>query len=147
MRAVIQRVKSAVIDIDDNGKKSRKEIGQGLVILIGIDVNDTEENMQKLAEKCRGIRIFCDENDKMNLSVNDIGGSVLIVSNFTLCADTSHGKRPSFINAARPEQSEPLYERFVELFCEHTPTVTGVFGADMQINLVNDGPVTIVIDA
>lgn len=101
MKAVVQRVKSAVVDIDDNGNISREEIGQGLVILLGIYTTDTEQNMKQLAERCRGMRIFTDENDKMNLSVNDIGGEVLIVSNFTLCADTSHGKRPSFIAAAR----------------------------------------------
>ena len=89
--------------------------------------------------------VFRDENDKMNLSVNDIGGEVVIVSNFTLCADTSHGKRPSFINAAKPDVSLPLYNKFVEEFSKHTPVKTGVFGADMEIDLVNDGPVTIIL--
>jgi len=146
MKAVIQRVDSAIIDIDDNGCKSREEIGKGLVILLGIYSTDTEQNMKALAERCRGMRIFCDENDKMNLSVNDINGEVLIVSNFTLCADTSHGKRPSFIAAARPEQAKPLYDKFIELFKEHTPVKTGVFGADMKINLVNDGPITLIVE-
>lgn len=146
MKAIIQRVDSAVIDIDDNGIKTHEEIGKGLVILLGIYATDTEQNLKTLAERCRGMRIFCDENDKMNLSVNDIGGEVLIVSNFTLCADTSHGKRPSFIAAARPEQAKPLYDKFIEIFKEHTPVKTGVFGADMKINLVNDGPITLVVD-
>ena len=146
MKAVVQRVKSAVIDIDDNGNISREGIGQGLVILLGIYTTDTEQNMKQLAERCRGMRIFTDENDKMNLSVNDIGGEVLIVSNFTLCADTSHGKRPSFIAAARPEQAKPLYDQFIEIFKTHTPVKTGVFGADMKIDLVNDGPITLIVE-
>ena len=146
MKAVVQRVKSAFIDIDDNGNISREEIGKGLVILLGIYTTDTEQNMKQLAERCRGMRIFTDENDKMNLSVNDIGGEVLIVSNFTLCADTSHGKRPSFIAAARPEQAKPLYDQFIEIFKTHTPVKTGVFGADMKIDLVNDGPITLIVE-
>lgn len=146
MRAVIQRVDSASIEINDNGNISRNEIGRGLVILLGIYDTDTEKNLKLLAERCRGVRIFSDENGKMNLSVNDIGGEVLIVSNFTLCADTSHGKRPSFIAAARPEQAKPMYDAFVDMFKSHTPVKTGVFGADMKINLINDGPVTLVID-
>ncbi|MBQ4628363.1 MAG: D-tyrosyl-tRNA(Tyr) deacylase, partial [Clostridia bacterium] len=115
-------------------------------ILLGIYTTDTEQNMKQLAERCRGMRIFTDENDKMNLSVNDIGGEVLIVSNFTLCADTSHGKRPSFIAAARPEQAKPLYDQFIEIFKTHTPVKTGVFGADMKIDLVNDGPITLIVE-
>lgn len=146
MRAVIQRVDSASIEINDNGNISRNEIGRGLVILLGIYDTDTEKNLKLLAERCRGVRIFSDENGKMNLSVNDIGGEVLIVSNFTLCADTSHGKRPSFIAAARPEQAKPMYDAFVDMFKSHTPVKTGIFGADMKINLVNDGPITLVID-
>lgn len=147
MKAIIQRVKRATIDIDDDGVKSRGEIGKGILILLGVENGDTEDNMKKLAEKCRGIRIFEDENGKMNLSVNDIDGSAMIVSNFTLCADTSHGKRPSFTNAARPEISEPLYEGFVSLFSQHTPVVTGVFGAHMEIDFVNDGPITLIYEA
>lgn len=145
MTAVVQRVKSVDMKITDGDNVSYVNIGQGLLILLGVRVGDTEKEMKRLAERCRGMRIFCDENDKMNLSVNDIGGEVVIVSNFTLCADTSHGKRPSFIEAARPEVSKPLYEAFVEEFRKHTPVKTGVFGADMEINLVNDGPVTIIL--
>lgn len=145
MTAVVQRVKSVNMKITDGNNVSYVNIGQGLLILLGIQVGDTEKELNRLAERCKGMRIFCDENDKMNLSVNDIGGEVVIVSNFTLCADTSHGKRPSFINAARPETALPLYNKFVEEFSKHTPVKTGVFGAYMEIDLVNDGPVTIVL--
>lgn len=145
MTAVVQRVKSVGMKITDGDSISYVKIGKGLLILLGIQVGDTEKEMLRLAERCKGMRIFCDENDKMNLSVNDIGGEIVIVSNFTLCADTSHGKRPSFINAARPEVALPLYNAFVNKFREHTPVKTGIFGADMEINLINDGPVTIVL--
>ena len=145
MTAVVQRVKSVDMKITDGENVSNVSIGQGLLILLGVQVGDTEKEMKRLAERCRGMRIFCDENDKMNLSVNDIGGEVVIVSNFTLCADTSHGKRPSFANAARPDTALPLYNKFVEEFSKHTPVKTGVFGADMEINLINDGPVTIIL--
>jgi D-tyrosyl-tRNA(Tyr) deacylase len=146
MRAIIQRVDSAVIEIDDNGTKTKESIGKGLVIFLGIYCTDDENNLRLLSERCKGIRIFPDDNGKMNLSVNDICGEALIVSNFTLCADTSHGKRPSFINAARPEQAKPLYDKFISTFKEHTPVKTGVFGAHMQINLVNNGPITLVVE-
>ncbi len=145
MTAVVQRVKSVDMKITDNGNISYVSIGKGLLILLGVQVGDTEKEMKRLAERCKGMRIFCDENEKMNLSVNDIGGEVVIVSNFTLCADTSHGKRPSFINAAKPDISKPLYDKFVEEFSKHTPVKTGIFGADMEINLINDGPVTIIL--
>ncbi|MBQ6052515.1 MAG: D-tyrosyl-tRNA(Tyr) deacylase [Clostridia bacterium] len=146
MRAIIQRVSSASIKIDDNGIISEEKIGQGIVLLLGISSTDTESNLKLLAERCRGVRIFTDDNGKMNLSVNDIGGEALIVSNFTLCGDTSHGKRPSFINAARAEQAKPLYDKFVSLFKEHTPVKTGIFGAHMEIIMVNNGPVTLIIE-
>ena len=146
MRAIIQRVSSATIKIDDNGIISEERIGQGIVLFLGIYSTDTESNLNLLAERCRRIRIFTDDNGKMNLSVNDIGGEALIVSNFTLCADTSHGKRPSFINAARPEQAKPLYDKFVSIFKAHTPVKTGIFGAHMEINLLNNGPVTLIIE-
>ncbi|MBQ6172658.1 MAG: D-tyrosyl-tRNA(Tyr) deacylase [Clostridia bacterium] len=146
MRAIIQRVDSADIEIDDNGIKTKESIGKGIVIFLGIYSTDDENNLHLLSERCKGIRIFSDENGKMNLSVNDIGGEALIVSNFTLCADTSHGKRPSFINAAHPEQAKPLYDKFISSFKAHTPVKTGVFGAHMQINLVNNGPITLVVE-
>jgi D-tyrosyl-tRNA(Tyr) deacylase len=146
MKAIIQRVDSAVIDINDNGILSQETIGRGILILLGIESTDTDANLNLLAERCRGLRIFPDENGKMNLSVNDIGGEALIVSNFTLCADTTHGKRPSFINAARPEHARPLYDKFVSIFSAHTPVKTGVFGAHMTIDLVNNGPVTLIIE-
>ncbi len=147
MTALVQRVKYVKMDIYDpkTGTKSHVESGRGLLIFVGVGVGDDMKKALRLAERCRGMRIFEDENGKMNLSVNDIGGSAVIVSNFTLYADTSHGKRPSFINAARPEQAVPLYEAFIEEFRKHTPVQTGVFGADMQIESVNDGPINIVV--
>lgn len=146
MRAVIQRVDSAIIDINDNNEVSRKEIGKGLVLFLGIYATDTDQNLKLLAERCRGVRIFPDNEGKMNLSVNDIGGEVLIVSNFTLCANTTHGKRPSFIDAARPEIAKPMYEEFIRLFSAHTPVKTGVFGSEMKINLINNGPITLIVE-
>ena len=146
MRAIVQRVDSAIIDINNNGEIIQEKIGRGLVLLIGIYDTDTSDNVKRLAERCHGIRIFPDEQGKMNLSVNEIDGEVLIVSNFTLCADTTHGKRPSFINAARPEIAKPLYDEFVTLFRNHTPIKTGVFGAHMRISLVNNGPITLVVE-
>lgn len=145
MTAVVQRVKRVNMKITDNGKESFVDIKKGLLILVGVRVGDTEKEVKRLAERCRGLRIFCDEHDKMNLSVNDIGGEVVIVSNFTLCADTSHGKRPSFASSARPESACPLYDMFVNEFKKHTPVKTGIFGADMEIDLVNDGPVTLIL--
>ncbi|MDF2685629.1 MAG: D-tyrosyl-tRNA(Tyr) deacylase [Clostridia bacterium] len=144
MTAVIQRITNAQLRIDDN---IYSEIGKGLLILLGISVDDTETDLNILATKCDGLRIFEDSEGKMNLSVNDIGGEIMVVSNFTLCADTKKGKRPSFINAARPEAAKPLYEAFINILCKKTPVKTGVFGADMKINLINDGPVTIIINS
>ncbi len=144
MKAVIQRVKKAILTAD---KKGVCGINRGLFILLGVKDTDTEEDMKLLAAKCSGLRLFEDENEKMNLSVDDIGGEILVVSNFTLYADCKKGKRPSFISAARPEKAIPLYEGFINnLKCEKT-IKTGVFGADMQILAENDGPVTIVIDS
>ncbi len=144
MKAVIQRVKKAILTAD---KKGVCGINRGLFILLGVKDTDTEEDMRLLSSKCSGLRLFEDENGKMNLSVDDIGGEILVVSNFTLYADCKKGKRPSFISAARPEKALPLYESFIEnLKCEK-PIKTGVFGAEMQILAENDGPVTIVIDS
>ena len=144
MKAVIQRVKKAILTAD---KKGVCGINRGLFILLGVKDTDTEEDMKLLAAKCSGLRLFEDENEKMNLSVDDIGGEILVVSNFTLYADCKKGKRPSFISAALPEKAIPLYEGFIKnLKCEK-PIKTGVFGADMQILAENDGPVTIVIDS
>ncbi len=145
MRAVIQRVKSAKVTI--NSEKTR-EIGAGLLILLGVKTGDTTADCDKLAQKCAGLRIFDDEDGNLNLSTEQVSGEIMVVSNFTLYADTKKGNRPSFIQAAKPPESIPLYERFVEkLKATNIKKIkTGEFGADMQIELVNDGPVTIVID-
>ncbi len=146
MKAVIQRVLKANVSVDNEivGK-----INRGLLVLIGIENGDDKRDADILANKISGMRIFTDEKDKMNLSLSDIDGGVLVISNFTLCADCSHGRRPSFINAARPEIAKPLYEYFSDRIQENgiSCVENGVFGADMQVSLVNDGPVTIVIDS
>ena len=146
MRAIVQRVLSSSLEID---KKEYSSIKKGFMVLLGITNTDTEEDMKALAEKIVKLRVFEDENQKMNLSLNDIGGELQIVSQFTLYADCHHGNRPAFIDAARPEYAIPLYEKFVEYTKTLTPNkvVTGVFGADMKINLINDGPVTIYLEA
>ncbi len=144
MRALIQRVKSASVTIDGavNG-----EIQQGLLILLGIHGDDTLDDVKYLADKCVGLRIFTDENDKMNLSCADIGGGLLIVSQFTLYGDCRKGKRPSFTAAARPDHAIPLYEAFLARCAQSgLPVAHGEFGADMQVTLVNDGPVTLWLD-
>ena len=144
MRAVVTRVTEASVKINEALCGS---IGQGLLILLGVGPEDTPAHCQKLADKILGLRIFEDEAGKMNLSVQDIGGEVLAVLQFTLLGDARKGKRPSFIEAARPEIADPLYEKVVEniraagLTCK-----TGVFRADMQVELINDGPVTILYD-
>ncbi len=144
MRAIIQRVSSASVSI---GGTQTANIEQGLLILLGIHTTDTQAEMQVLADKCTGLRIFTDENDKMNLSCEAVGGSLLVVSQFTLYGNCKKGKRPSFIEAARPETAIPLYEAFVARCRQSGLAVqTGEFGADMQVELVNDGPVTLVLD-
>lgn len=146
MRVVLQRVSKCSVDIE--GKRV-SEIKNGFLILLGIKDGDEESDAVKLAKKISGLRIFTDENDKMNLSLADVNGSVTVVSNFTLYADCSHGRRPSFIKAARPEVSNPLYEFFCEQLRKNgvEDVQTGEFGADMQVELCNDGPVTLVIDS
>ena len=146
MKAVLQRVKSAKVKVDG---KITGQIEQGFMILLGVEEGDTQKQADALALKISGLRIFTDENDKMNLSLADVGGNVLVVSNFTLCADCSHGRRPSFINAARPETAEPLYEYFCNQLLRNgvNKAEKGVFGADMQVSLTNDGPVTIEINS
>ena len=145
MRAILTRVKSASVTID--GEVVGK-IGKGFLILLGVGPNDTEKECRYLAEKALGLRIFEDENGKMNLSLDEVGGKVIVVSNFTLCADCKHGKRPSFINAQRPVQANELYEYFIKkLKFYGVPEVgTGVFGGDMQVHIQNDGPVTLILD-
>lgn len=146
MKAVLQRVSHARVDIDD---KTNGEINKGFLILLGVECFDDERDAEVLANKISGLRVFTDENDKMNLSLSDVGGGVLVISNFTLCADCSHGRRPSFIEAARPEKAEPLYEFFCKKMIDNgiAKVERGIFGADMQVSLVNDGPVTIIIDS
>ena len=145
MRVVLQLVDNCNVDIN---KKTTASIDKGFLLLLGVKNGDTEADAVKLAKKISGLRIFTDENDKMNLSLSDVGGTVIVVSNFTLYADCSHGRRPSFINAARPEISEPLYEFFCdEMRKNGVDAQTGEFGADMKVSLCNDGPVTLVIDS
>ena len=144
MRALIQRVSHGAVTIDG---ATKAEIDLGLVILLGVGPEDGEEQAAYLAEKIANLRIFEDEAGKMNLSLLDTGGSAIVVSQFTLYADTAKGRRPSFVGAAPPEQAAPLVERFAELLREQgVPTQTGEFGAHMQIELVNDGPVTIWLE-
>ena len=146
MRAVVTRVKSASVTIDG---RVNGEIGQGLLVLLGVGPSDTEAQAVKLADKVCGLRIFEDENEKMNLNLEAVGGALLVVSQFTLQASTRKGNRPSYVRAAPEAVSRPMYERFTarvaELLGREVPT--GEFGADMQVALVNDGPVTIWIDS
>lgn len=146
MRVLIQRVKKASVTIEG---EIFSEINQGLLIFLGIEVEDTQEDINWLTGKIARLRIFSDENDAMNLSVQDVNGDCLVVSQFTLHANTKKGNRPSFINAAKPEIAIPLYEKFVlQLENEINKKVnTGCFGAMMDVALVNDGPVTIWIDS
>lgn len=146
MRLLIQRVKEASVTIDG---AVYSNIEQGLLVLVGIENADTEEDIEWLTKKVVGLRIFDDEQGVMNRSVLDVSGNVLVVSQFTLHALTAKGNRPSYIKAAKPEVSVPLYERFCEVLSERMekPVKRGVFGADMQVALINDGPVTIWIDS
>ena len=145
MRAVIQRVTRASVTIDG---QLRSEIGPGYLVLLGVHENDTTAQAELLAKKIAGLRVMEDENGKMNRSLTDVGGEVLLVSQFTLYGDCSHGNRPSFITAARPETAIPLYEYMIKLLEEKLgrPVKTGEFGADMKVELLNDGPVTILMD-
>ena len=144
MKAVVQRVKNTTLFVDG---KLISEIPFGLTVFLGIKVGDTQKEADYIAKKIAGLRIFEDENGKMNLSVKDVGGEVLLVSQFTLYGDASHGNRPSFTLAERPERAEPLYEYAVQALSEHGIIVRkGVFGGDMQIQQHNDGPVTILLE-
>lgn len=145
MIAVIQRVKNASVSIDG---KIKGECSEGLMILLGVAKDDIEEDARLLASKIAKLRIFCDENGKMNLSVKDIDGEALIVSQFTLLANYKKGNRPDYFGAGSPDHANALYEYFVELMRAEVKHVgTGIFGADMQVNILNDGPVTIVMDS
>jgi D-tyrosyl-tRNA(Tyr) deacylase len=146
MRLVIQRVKKALVKIDD---EIHSQINTGLLVLVGIEEHDTLEDIEWLTLKTINMRLFSDTEGKMNLDLKQINGDVLLVSQFTLHASTKKGNRPSFIKAARPEKAIPLYQNLIKEF-EKTlekPIKTGVFGANMEINLINDGPVTIFIDS
>ncbi len=144
MRAVVQRVTRASVTVDDEVIGA---IGPGLLVLLGVAEGDTDAEAQWLAHKVANLRIFADAEDKMNLSVKRIGGEILVVSQFTLCANTRKGFRPSFMPAAAPEVAEPLVERFVaRIRAERVPVETGVFGAYMKVDLINDGPVTIWLE-
>jgi D-tyrosyl-tRNA(Tyr) deacylase len=145
MRAVCQRVARAKVLVND---KAVAEVARGLCVLLGVARNDGEAEAVRLAGKVARLRVFEDEAGRFDRSLLDVGGEALVVSQFTLIADTAKGNRPSFADAARPEQAEPLYERFcAELRALGIPVETGVFGARMQVELVNDGPVTLVLDA
>lgn len=145
MRIVIQRVSEASVTVDG---VITGEIGKGFLLLIGVSKGDTANEAVIMAEKISKMRIFEDENEKMNLSLFDVGGSVLAVSQFTLCADCRRGNRPDYFNAAPPSEANELYELFCEEMKKKNITVEkGVFGADMKVSLLNDGPVTIVLDS
>jgi D-aminoacyl-tRNA deacylase len=146
MRVVIQRVSEASVTIDG---AVRSAIGKGYLILLGIEEADTHEDIDWLCKKIVGLRIFVDAEGKMNLDLKEVNGEILLISQFTLHAQTKKGNRPSYIKAARPEQAIPLYEQFIlQLGSESgKPVFTGEFGADMKVALVNDGPVTILIDS
>ncbi len=145
MKAVIQRVKNASVSVDG---KVIGAIETGFLVLLGVYEDDTNEDTQILAKKVSSLRIFCDEDDKMNLSLLDIGGSALVISNFTLCADTKKGNRPSFTLAKEPVAANSEYELFCQLLKENgvNNVQKGEFGADMKVELLNDGPVTIILD-
>lgn len=146
MRTVIQRVSESSVLINQNECRS---IGRGLMILVGITHDDTIEDITWLTQKISKLRIFADENGVMNLNINEVGGEVLLISQFTLHASTKKGNRPSYIGAARPEIAIPLYNEFIKQLQSEIqkPVLTGEFGADMQVQLINDGPVTIIIDS
>jgi D-tyrosyl-tRNA(Tyr) deacylase len=146
MRAIIQRVSQASVSIDG---KVKSEIGIGFLVLLGIDGSDTQEDIDYLGKKITQLRVFNDHDGKMNLSLTDVGGDILLISQFTLYAQTQKGNRPSFIRAARPDVAVPLYEEFMRnlaLLLQKT-IYCGEFGADMKVSLLNDGPVTIIIDS
>lgn len=145
MKAVIQRVKNAYVRVDG---QTVGECGEGLMILLGVARGDCEEDARLLAAKICNLRIFTDENDKMNLSVKTVGGEALVISQFTLMANYKHGNRPDFLESAPPDEANRLYEYFVSLMSDELKHVgRGIFGAHMEVGLINDGPVTIVMDS
>ena len=145
MKAVIQRVTSASVAVDG---ETISKIAAGILILLGVERGDGEEDLNYLVKKTVGLRIFKDDGDNMNLSIQDVGGEALVVSQFTLCADTRRGRRPSFIYAASPEEASHMYQQYCEqLILNGVPVQTGQFGAMMDVSLVNDGPVTIILES
>lgn len=152
MRAVVQRVKYASVEysLEQNflNQKVKNEIGPGLQVLLGITSDDTNQDGDYIVDKILGLRIFEDENEKMNLSIEDIDGEILLVSQFTLYGDARKGKRPSFSSAARPQQATALYQYVIDKIIKSgRPCSTGEFGTDMTVHIVNDGPVTILLDS
>lgn len=143
MKVVIQRVSEASVTIDE---KIVGQIGQGLMLLVGVGPEDTQEDLDYAVRKIINMRIFSDADDKMNLSVQDIKGSILSISQFTLYADTKKGNRPAFTGAAKPDMASDFYDQFNASLAEYLPVEKGIFGADMKVSLVNDGPVTIILD-
>ena len=149
MRIVLQRVSRAEVSIREADGSSRRagQIERGFLLLVGFTHDDTEDKLAWMADKVVGLRLFTDADGKMNLALDDVGGSLLVVSQFTLYGDSQKGRRPSFIDAARPEVAIPLYERFVTLLRERgRPVETGEFGAMMDVSLLNEGPVTLVLE-
>ena len=144
MKLLVQRVSSAKVDVDS---KTVGKINKGFLVLIGVTHTDTKEIADYLVKKLCNLRVFKDENSKMNLYIKDVDGELLIVSQFTLYADCQHGNRPSFVNSAKPDMANELYEYFVERCRKEVKNVeTGIFGADMKVSLLNDGPVTIMLE-
>jgi D-tyrosyl-tRNA(Tyr) deacylase len=146
--AVLQRVSAGNVIIAKENYKA--EIGKGLVILLGVKTGDTIENCRFVADKCCNLRIFQDENDKMNLSIKDVSGEILVISQFTLYGETAKGNRPGFTKAARPEEAIPLYEYFISRVKENIgadKVKTGIFGAMMSVKIINDGPVTVMVES
>lgn len=144
MRVVLQRVSSAAVTVDGEAVGS---VGLGFLLLVGFTAGDGEEQIAWMADKVAGLRVFQDDEGRMNLDLHHVGGAVLVVSQFTLYADAQKGRRPSFVNAAPPEQAEPLYDRFAGALRQRgIPTETGRFGALMDVALVNDGPVTLILE-
>jgi len=144
MKVVIQRSKEANVEVD---KKIVGEIEYGLVILVGFTLDDTEKDIDYIVDKVVNLRIFDDENGVMNKSLLDVGGSILSISQFTLYADTKKGRRPSYVNAMKGEDATNLYDLWNKKLREHVNVETGIFGADMKVSLINDGPVTIVMES
>ena len=144
MKVVVQRVKKASVTVDN---KLISKIDKGFLVLVGFTHNDGMDNIKYIVKKLKNLRIFDDENGNMNLNINDIGGSILSVSQFTLYADTKNGNRPSFVDSMKYDEAEKLYSLFnEELKSTNVPISTGIFGADMKVSLLNDGPVTIIIE-